>query len=206
MPDTQSDPTRFSDSVVIFAKAPRLGQVKTRLAAAIGEPTALNFYRETLFTVTARLAANAQWRIVLAVTPDTSVDEPEIWPPGVGRVPQGEGDLGARMLRFLERARPVAPVLIAGSDIPQLNAGHIARAVRQLTTADLVFGPASDGGYWLIGTSRPPPATLFKDVRWSTEHALADTQRNADSLTIALADTLADVDDGADYTQFLAQR
>jgi glycosyltransferase A (GT-A) superfamily protein (DUF2064 family) len=96
---------------------------------------------------------------------------------------------------------PAGPVVLVGSDIPALRAGHIARAFRLLGQHDLVFGPASDGGFWLVGARRlkPLPRTLFAAVRWSTAQALADTLVGIPTgFSTGLADMLDDVDDAQD--------
>lgn len=191
----------MTGTLVIFAKAPRLGAVKTRLAAGIGATAALAFYRDTLFTVVARVSAGP-WRTILAVTPDDALDDDALWPVGLLRASQGDGDLGARMMRFLHRAAPAAPVAIIGSDIPDIARSHIDAAFSALASHDLALGPSDDGGYWLIGASHPPPPTLFDGVRWSSEHALADTLKNASELTVATLVTLSDIDDAAAFTRW----
>lgn len=185
-------------TVYVFARAPVLGQVKTRLAATIGDEAALDFYVTTLRRTVATLAADARWRTVLAVTPDESADDPSFWPDGVERVPQGDGDLGQRMARFLAKA----PALVVGSDIPGIEAKHIADAVTALRDHDLVLGPAEDGGFWLVGAAAPPPATIFDNVRWSSEHTLADTLANLGGHSVARVATLWDVDDEAGFRRW----
>jgi glycosyltransferase A (GT-A) superfamily protein (DUF2064 family) len=93
-----------------------------------------------------------------------------------------------------------SPVCLIGADIPGITRAHIARAFAGLGNHDAVFGPADDGGYWLVGAKHPArlPHGLFSNVRWSTEHALADTLRTLPGWRIALTDTLRDVDTGAD--------
>lgn len=94
------------------------------------------------------------------------------------------------------RALPPGPAIIVGSDIPAISAGAIAEAFRLLGRADAVFGPASDGGYWLVGLKRVPRVlTPFASVRWSSETALADTLANLEGKKIAFVATLSDVDD-----------
>ncbi len=114
-------------------------------------------------------------------------------------IPQGGGDLGDRMGRVM-RAAPTGPVCIIGADIPGITRAHIGRAFRALGNHDAVFGPAPDGGYWLIGLRRtaPPPSTLFQGVRWSSPDALTDTISTLPGLRIAQIDTLRDVDRAAD--------
>ena len=112
--------------VVVFARAPRLGTVKTRLAAEIGPPPARDFHRRTTRGVLARLGPDRRWTTWLAVTPDRLAAAARFWPASVARLPQGQGDLGRRMARALGRF-PGRPVVVVGSDIPGLAAVH-ARA------------------------------------------------------------------------------
>jgi hypothetical protein len=190
-------------TLVIFAKAPALGRVKSRLAHGIGDAAALAFYRRTLARVARRLAADARWRTVLAVTPDRSALSGRRWPSRLARRGQGGGDLGARMARAF-RDLPKGRVVIVGADIPEIEPAHVARAFAALGAADIVFGPARDGGYWLIGAKGAARATrMFAGVRWSTRHALADTRANLDGLEVKLLDVLDDVDDARAHARFL---
>lgn len=184
--------------LVIFARTPHVGRVKRRLAREIGVLAATRFYRATLATTLRRLTADRRWQVWLFVTPDDSLGHP-IWR-GTRRRRQGRGDLGQRMRRPFETLPP-GPVVLVGSDIPAMRPRHIARAFALLGRHDLVFGPGSDGGYWLIGSRRvrPLPRALFAGVRWSTPQALADTLLSIPArYSVALADTLDDVDDAAD--------
>jgi len=180
-----------------MVKAPRPGRVKTRLARDIGSIRAAWWMRHQLRALLRRLR-DPRWELILAVAPDTALLAAD-WPRDLARVRQGPGDLGARMARLL-RSAPAGPLCIVGADIPSLTRTHIARAFRALGRADAVFGPAEDGGYWLIGLARTaaPPATLFDDVRWSTPHAMADTEASLPGARIARVDRLADVDEAAD--------
>lgn len=180
------------DVLVVFARAPRLGQVKRRLAAGIGQRRALDFYRGTLAAVLAQLAPSRRWRTVIAVTPDHARSR---WPRGCAVAWQGPGDLGQRLHRA---TRPYRRVVVVGSDIPGIEAADVRAAFRALGRADAVFGPAEDGGFWLVGLGPRRPAYPFADVRWSTEHALADTLANFHGRRIALLRTLRDVDTAED--------
>lgn len=196
--------------LVIFARAPRRGAVKRRLAADIGAGAALAFYRQTLFDVTRRLGGDRRWRTWLAATPDTSAARPGLWPPvpGVRLIRQGGGDLGERMARPL-RTLPPGPAIIVGTDIPDIAPDHIAAGFAALGRHDFVFGPAADGGYWLVGARRRPavPAGLFRDVRWSTAHALADTLAGLPGkVRVAMLEQLDDVDDGAAWAAWRGRR
>jgi hypothetical protein len=192
--------------LVIFARQPRLGTVKRRLARQAGAVTALRFHRLTTRRLLRRVAGDPRWRVWLALTPDRAARTAgrdlglplAAW--GVRTIPQGGGDLGARMARVLHRLPP-GPAAIVGTDIPDLGAVQVARAFRALGRADAVLGPADDGGYGLIAlTRRPRVVAPFAGVRWGGPHALADTRANlhrAGLRTLELA-PLADVDTAAD--------
>lgn len=184
--------------LVLMAKAPRIGTVKTRLALSIGLVKAWAFYRQSL-SHTARKLKDPRWLCWLSVTPDKTVRQSRLWPKGWMVIPQGRGDLGERMLAPI-LALPPGAVVIVGSDIPEVSANHIAAAFKALGEHDFVFGPATDGGYWLVGAKRRPRVfDPFWDVRWSTEHALADTlAKLPEGASVGFVETLSDVDDAED--------
>ena len=190
-----------TDTVFVFTRAPRLGQVKRRLARGIGERAALRFHVATLYRLARDLARERRFRTVLAVTGGFL---PGLR--GVARVGQGRGDLGARMQRVLGRARRA---VIVGSDIPRAGAEDVRAAFRALGRVDAVFGPSEDGGYWLVGFGPRRVARPFAGVRWSTEHALADTLANFGGRRVALLRRLSDVDTVDEYKKecsFLKKR
>jgi rSAM/selenodomain-associated transferase 1 len=182
------------DTVYVFARAPRLGAVKRRLAREIGDRAALRFYLATLRRTVRLLAGDRRFRTVLAVTPDHA---PTRWPRGVAVVPQGPGDLGQRMHRAASRQRR-GRVAMVGTDIPAMTADDVARAFRLLGRAQASFGPAGDGGYWLVALSPRRPSAPFAAVRWSSEWALADTLANFAGRTVAMLRELRDVDTASD--------
>lgn len=194
--------------LILFVKAPRFGAVKTRLARDVGRLAAWTFQRRALATMLARLGRDPRWRLWIAITPDAFAAVPfrPRPPKGARIVPQGPGDIGTRMAgafaRVFARAFAQEPAVLIGADIPGIRARHVAEAFRKLGAHDAVFGPAMDGGFWLIGFRRPPPKDVFAGVRWSGPHALADTLANLDGLNVAPPlETLADVDDGAGYAK-----
>ena len=187
----------FRCRLFILAKMPVAGRVKTRLAREIGVAAATGFARHAIANTVARVACHASWQTALTVGPDVGVVAP-VWPRGVQVTVQGPGDLGARMQRILDQSAP-GPVLIIGTDIPGLRATHIRRAFHLLGGHDAVVGPATDGGYWLIGARRRPRVSrMFAQVRWSSRHALADTLKNLSVGSVARVATLADVDSAED--------
>jgi len=196
----------LSNHLVLFVRAPRLGTVKSRLAADIGPVAAWAFYRRTLAAAERRLSAGRRWRCWLAVTPDAAARPARYWPRRWTLLGQGPGGLGDRMARVMT-ALPPGPVVIVGADIPDARPRHIAAAFRALGSHDAVFGPATDGGYWLVGLKRRPGVRrLFENVRWSTEQALEDTLGNLPpGFTYAMVETLDDIDDGAALEKWKAR-
>jgi rSAM/selenodomain-associated transferase 1 len=189
--------------LVVFARQPIRGGVKTRLAQDIGPDAALEFYIETLHGILGRLARDAHWTTQVAVTPDAAQQDPAFAIPGVEVIAQGDGDLGERLARMLAQASVKSPLIVVGSDVPRLAPQHVHTALAALRTHPLALGPSPDGGYWLIGASAPPAADLFKGVRWSTVHTRADTLRNCNPGDVALLTELEDVDDVASYRRVM---
>jgi rSAM/selenodomain-associated transferase 1 len=186
--------------VLIMVKEPRPGRVKTRLARGIGAVAAARWFRHQTAALIRRLAADPRWEVILLVSPDREGAESRVWRPGLRRMAQGRGDLGARMARAL-RGAPSGPVVLIGGDIPGAAPAHIARAFAALGRAEAAFGPATDGGFWLVGLARggrAAPPGFLGGCRWSTAHALTDAEASAAPLTTARVDTLSDVDDAAD--------
>lgn len=183
---------------MVMLKEPHPGRVKTRLGREIGQVAAAWWFRHQTARLLRRIA-DPRWHVILAVSPDVEGCMSRVWPGHLPRMPQGRGDLGDRMLRVLRLAGP-GPVCIIGADIPGIGRAQIARAFQALGGAEAVFGPAPDGGYWLIGLKRlrAVPRDLFDGVRWSSAHALRDTIGNLGDQRIAYVDSLRDVDEARD--------
>jgi rSAM/selenodomain-associated transferase 1 len=193
----------YAPLLVIMAKSPIMGIAKRRLGREIGGTRAIRFYRACLSHTVLRLASDPRWKTLLAVTPDKEVVEP-LWPVNALRLQQGDGDLGKRMQRLFKHLPP-GPAIIVGSDIPAISPSHLAQAFRVLGAADAVLGPATDGGYWLVGLKRLPKIlSPFADVRWSGPHSLADTIANLKGKRVAYAATLCDVDTADAYREVRA--
>lgn len=180
----------------VFARAPRLGTVKRRLAREIGDRPALRFHQTMLRRLLRCLGRDRRFATVLAITPDRVRAR---WPVRLPVVGQGCGDLGARMARALAHGRRA---VVVGCDIPGVTGDDIRAAFRLLGRANAVFGPAEDGGYWLVGVGPRRPRHPFARVRWSTSHALSDTLANFRGYRVALLRTLRDVDTAADFTSW----
>jgi uncharacterized protein len=193
--------------LVLFVRAPQLGLGKRRLAREIGDVATMRFERLMLALLLRRLAADRRWRLRIAVTPDKARRKARHWRRGVAVTGQGGGDLGIRMRRALA-ACPPGPVVLVGGDIPGLSANHVAAAFHVLGTNDLVFGPAKDGGFWLVGARRRPRLPpLFDKVRWSSPYALADTLAGLpERVSVGFVNRLEDVDDGEAYHRLMPRR
>ncbi|MGB0670986.1 MAG: TIGR04282 family arsenosugar biosynthesis glycosyltransferase [Rhodospirillales bacterium] len=183
--------------VFVFAKWPALGRVKSRLAADTGPVFAAHFARLCTERVLRSLARDRRITLHLAVSPDRWVSDPiRCWRLADRRLGQGDGDLGARMARAL--SAPLAgPKIVVGCDLPGLDATKLNRAIHALGRNDLVFGPAGDGGYWLVGWrgDRPLPPGFLQNVRWGGPQALADSRADLPSnCRIHLVETIYDVD------------
>jgi uncharacterized protein len=192
----------MSDKVVVFARVPRLGAVKRRLAHEIGDRAALRFHVATLTRLVRALVADRRYQVLLAITPDRTGFQ---LPFKVPRVPQGRGDIGIRLDRVFRRF-PRSRVAIIGSDIPDAGPHDVRAAFRALGNAQAAFGPAADGGYWLVALSPRRPARPFASVRWSSENALKDTLANFARQRVAMLRTLNDVDTAADLLRLRAQK
>ncbi|MCY4209076.1 MAG: TIGR04282 family arsenosugar biosynthesis glycosyltransferase [Roseovarius sp.] len=181
-----------------MVKEPRVGRVKTRLGRDMGMVAAAHWYRRQTAHALRRLQS-PHWNLLMAVDTGTSTLTEAIWPLHIGRVPQGGGNLGDRMGRIF-RSLPPGPVCIIGSDIPEISTNHIHFAFKELGTHEAVIGPAIDGGFWLIGFKRLRriPYALFANVRWSTEHAMADTLAGIHWISVKRIATLSDVDVASD--------
>ena len=185
----------FRPRLVIFTKAPVGGSVKTRLARQLGVAVAMRFARHSTAALLDRLTRDPRWQTVVATTGGAHSGG-RFWPRALS---QGGGDLGQRMQRCLERLPP-GPVVIVGTDIPRIRRAHIARALRELGRHDVVFGPAADGGYWLVGLRRRPRIRkLFEGVRWSRAETLADTLQNLHACSVYFLPELRDVDVACDF-------
>lgn len=187
-------------TLIVMAKAPRIGVGKTRLAAELGRTEAWRINR-ALQAHTMWVAHDGRWRTLLCVTPDNAVRERfAVWPCGLPRVAQGSGDLGARLARPLARRRRVA---IIGTDCPDLARAHIDTAFAALKRKPFVLGPAHDGGFWLLAArSGRAAARAMVGVRWSSAHAAADVLRNLGQANVALLPMLRDIDVAADWSAY----
>ena len=175
--------------LVIFAKAPLLGRAKTRLAADIGIVHAKRIYRSMTSRIL-RSVTDPRWDTVLAVTPSNMLGRVPDWH-GAAQIPQAEGSLSPRLAKVF--AEHKGPLVVIGTDSPQVTRRDIARAFKALKTQAAVFGPADDGGFWLMGMNAPVSDAVFDNVRWSSAQTLSDIESRLDG-SVAHLQTLMDVD------------
>jgi rSAM/selenodomain-associated transferase 1 len=170
--------------IVIFAKAPVAGLAKTRLVPALGAQGAARLAAALLRHAVAQALASAAGPVELCVTP---APRDPVWS---GLMPQaqlswsdqGDGDLGERMARAAQRALAAgSPVLLMGTDCPELTAGRIREAAASLLAADATLVPAFDGGYVLLGLNRFD-ASLFAGIAWSTATVAQATRARVEQL------------------------
>jgi rSAM/selenodomain-associated transferase 1 len=184
--------------VCVFAKPPRPGTVKTRLAPVLGDAGAAALARAFLFDTWNTVTRVSGVDVVLAAT---EVEAPEWSSLNVAEVwPQGAGTLGDRLERVLCRALETHPFAIAiGTDIPGLPLSRLDDACAALREADAVLGPADDGGFYLIGVTKCPHG-LLDTVPWSESDTCARTLERFDQhhLVTRVIDPWFDVDEPAD--------
>jgi rSAM/selenodomain-associated transferase 1 len=194
--------------LALFARAPVEGRVKTRLSPALPPALARDLYAGMLADALDAVAgARADERFLYWAEGLEAAQFPV--PPGFIERAQAAGDLGARLAAaFTELlAAGDARAAIVGADAPELDARYLDRALTALDRADVVLGPAADGGYSLIGLRHPTPA-LFEGVDWSTPAVLEQTitRAHATGLSVATLDALDDIDTPADLARWIGGR
>ena len=187
--------------VLVFQKNEVLGKVKTRLAAGMGEPRALEIYRHLI-----QLTYSALVDVPASIWTYFSDFIPEVVTPPIEKSFVQEGqDLGERMAFAFARSFEVGmdKVVLIGTDCPTLQSQHLNEAFEALTDSDLVLGPATDGGYYLIGMKRRADY-LFEGISWSTSQVLTETLNVASQhgLTTTLLQELNDIDTSEDWERY----
>ncbi|MEM8867924.1 MAG: TIGR04282 family arsenosugar biosynthesis glycosyltransferase [Verrucomicrobiota bacterium] len=188
-------------TILLFVKAPTPGEVKTRLAQAIGNHAAADIFRDLVNAQLRRLPTD--FALEIHYTPCEAEGSMQAWL-GDTEVffPQSSGDLGDRLNAATKSAflRGASSVICIGGDCPGLKKAQFLETEEALEQGnDLCFGPTEDGGYYLIGLSRPIPE-VFQNIPWSTPHTLAASIDQAESigLKVHLLEALYDIDEEAD--------
>ena len=194
--------------LLVFLKAPRPGAVKTRLAKTLGAHAACAAYCGLVETLLKSLTPLPC--LELCFTPDDAWPEIQPWlHAGWLTRAQGNGDLGARLANTFTAAfaEGAQRVVIIGSDCPTVTVDDIEQAWAALRTHDMVLGPATDGGYWLIGLRAPQPG-LFEGISWSSEKVLIETlaRARAAGLSVQQLREQTDVDTEAEWSAWVRHR
>jgi len=194
--------------LIIFAKEPRPGHVKTRLIPPLSPAAAALLYHNFLLDILEEMGRVPKVRLALAYSPPEARGFFQAMAaPDIDLFPQEGEDLGERMARACARgfAAGFSPVLLRGSDTPDLPAAVVAEAHEVLVAkaAQVVLGPATDGGYYLVGLNAPQPH-LFQGPAWSSSTVLEDTLKIArqHGLAVHLLPTWTDIDTTADLIAF----
>jgi uncharacterized protein len=195
--------------IIIMAKQPQIGRTKTRLYTALSPQHAVEF-SEALLLDSIDLVSGLSWSdLALAITPPGSGHYFQaITPAGTRLVPVAGENIGQCLAQATSALFSMGyrKALALNSDSPSLPADYLMQAADQLAQVDLVLGPAYDGGYYLVGMSRPYPE-IFEGIAWSTEQVLAQTLERAQELGLstALIPPWHDVDTPIDLVRFLAE-
>ncbi|MGV0604812.1 TIGR04282 family arsenosugar biosynthesis glycosyltransferase [Mycolicibacterium sp. XJ1904] len=196
--------TVLAVTVLVVAKAPVAGLAKTRLAATIGDAAAADLAAAALLDTLDAVAAAPVGRRVVALTGDlrqaSRGDEIAAALGGLTVVPQRGADFAQRLANAHADASAGDPVLQIGMDTPQVTAGLLAECGRALIGSDAVLGPATDGGWWLLGVSQPSMAECLRSVPMSQSDtgALTLAALRGKGIDVGLLDELADFDTIAD--------
>jgi rSAM/selenodomain-associated transferase 2/rSAM/selenodomain-associated transferase 1 len=190
-------------ALIIFARFPSPGKVKTRLAGDIGDGPAAEFYKlcaEHVFQESDRLSGRVQ-RYLFYSNPEDSKEMQHWGGPRFNYVAQAGSDLGRRLEHAFGRVfeHGAQKAIVLATDVPGISADIVDEAFRALDSSDVVLGPCPDGGYYLLGMKRLHKE-LFTDIPWSTDQVLDRTSGAVSKLglTVRLLPALADIDNGED--------
>jgi len=176
-----------SNILILFVRAPRLRQVKTRLQASLGAAPTLKLYRAMVADLLAGVS-HGRFDIRICYTPGDAGAEMQEWlGEGYKYVPQQGEDLGQRMDNAFASAfkSGYRKAVIIGSDLPGIDTLAISIALTKLDAHDLVLGPSSDGGYYLVGLKQRQKR-MFHNIKWSTDTVLRDTIHLANKLKLSI--------------------
>lgn len=196
-----------NECLIFYVKSPKEGYVKTRLARDIGNEHAVALYRCFIMDLTDTLKKLSQ-DVILCYSPKNAEAIFRSWlgndfdswlGHGFHYVPQSDGDLGMRMKKSFEQAfeNGYERAVLIGSDSPDLPESILEQAFIELQSSDAVIGPATDGGYWLIGfSSKGFCLSVFEGISWSMETVFVETMEKLkqEERTVALLPEWTDID------------
>jgi len=184
----------MTEIVAVLAKSPERGKVKTRLASAIGEDQALEVYKFLLEKLN-REIDSSEYKTHVHL--DSENLDSWTYFQSAEMFQQSTGNVGERMSNSFLKSFDTnsGPVVLVGTDIPDLNASILKKSFQLLEQNDVVIGPSEDGGYYLIGMNQHHPE-IFQLSAWSHPHVLKETIEICDKLNLSysLVDTLNDID------------
>jgi|SRR6185312_3129111 len=191
------------EALLIFAKNLKYGHVKTRLAATVGNKKALSVYKQLLYHTVSITQELKDDKIVFY---SDSINEKDVWKNNVYKKQIQDGDtLGMKMENAFKSSFTAGykKIVIIGTDCFELKTDNIRNAFDSLNNYDIVIGPATDGGYYLLGMKKEHPF-LFKNIKWSTSSVLKDTIGicNQNQLSFFLLPELSDIDEEKDLIHF----
>jgi uncharacterized protein len=185
--------------LIVFIKNPILGKVKTRLAASFGDQKALRVYKK-LLDHTLLITGNLEYNKIVYYS-DFVPDQDEWLSAGFKQGLQIGQDLGEKMEKAFEEGfrTGYSRIVIIGSDCFELTSYHIVKAFDNLESSNVVIGPATDGGYYLLGMTEFLE-NVFKNKKWSTNSVLGDTIKNLteSNRKFYLLEQLNDIDTESD--------
>lgn len=183
------------NALVIMAKEPHPAFVKTRLKKSLTDEKRLALYGRLLETTIEKLRSVPGVDTFIAYTPETALSFFKKFK--LGLFPQAEGSLGDRMYNASRKVldEGYRKAVLVGTDIPDISGSIVMNAFGLLSERDIVFGPAVDGGYYLVGLKRPI-MELFEDIPWSSDRTLKESLDTAEKygFTVATTETLLDID------------
>lgn len=198
----------MTERLIIFTRYPEPGKTKTRLIPALGEVGAANFHRQMVeFTLqhAKKLQEIQDLSLVVQFTGGNLNQMQEWLGKEISYQSQAEGDLGAKMFQAFQTAfqEQMERVIIIGTDCPHLTPDILQQGFETLKTCEMVLGPALDGGYYLIGLTRPI-SEIFENIAWGTETVFNQTSETAQCLDIdlILLPPLQDIDRPEDLIDF----
>lgn len=180
-------------ALIIFTKNPELGKVKTRLAKTVGDESALNIYK---FLIQHTMEITKDLKVDKYVYYSENIHKDDIWNPEIFRKKLQTGnDLGARMNNAFSEifAMGYEMAIIIGSDMFDMENEDLGMAFETLESHRFVIGPASDGGYYLLGMKEPHPK-LFQNKEWSTDSVLMETLHDLKDENFVLLKERNDID------------